>query len=407
MRKHWYDGFLAALSMFWENVSMSFSNITHNRMRSFLTMLGIMIGVTAVIALMTTVSGVSASLSDSFSGMGAGSLMVSVTGSDLKSGLTDEDMAEITALEHVVGVTPSVSLSARVSKGQNYETSVSLSGANDYYFTHNDGVVTRGRAFNYLDIRDMNYVCLINPDMVETFFYGVDPVGETLYVDGLQFLVVGVFDDSDSTSIASMMSGSPDILLPYTTALKLNHENVVNSITVYMDDAQYSSQVESALESTLDAMFSYEDDTYSITNMDSLQETMDSMLGMMSALLAGIASIALVVGGIGIMNMMLTSVTERTVEIGLKKALGAQPGQIQTQFLIESFLLSMTGGLAGVILGNGLSMILCSVMGTSFVISYGAIALGFGFSAAVGILFGWAPARKASRLNPIDALRRI
>ena len=407
MRRHWFDALLAPLSMFWESVVMSFSNILHNRLRSFLTMLGIMIGVTAVIALMTTISGVSASLSDSFSGMGAGSVMVSITGSDLKSGLTDADMAQIAALDHVSGVTPSVSLKSRVSKGRTYETNVSLSGANDYYFVRNEDVVTRGRAFNYLDIRDMNYVCLINSDMVETFFYGVDPVGETLYVDGLQFLVVGLFDDSGSTSVASMMSGAPDILVPYTTALKLNHESVVNSVTVYMDDARYSDAVESSLEGTLDAMFSYEEDTYTITDMDSLQETMDSMLGMMSALLAGIASIALVVGGIGIMNMMLTSVTERTVEIGLKKALGAQPGQIQVQFLIESFLLSMTGGLVGVVLGNLLSMALCAAMGTTFVVSYGAIALGFGFSAAVGILFGWAPARKASRLNPIDALRRI
>ena len=407
MHDHWYSGILAGWGMFWESVSMSISNITNNRMRSFLTMLGIMIGVTAVIALITTVSGVSSSLSDSFSSMGASSITVSITGSDLKSGLTSADMEEITALEHVEGVIPSVSLSARVSKGQTYETGISISGANDYYFINNEDVVTRGRQFNYMDIRDMNYVCLINADMVETFFYGVDPVGEKIYIDGLEFLVVGLFDDSDSTSISSMLGGSPDILMPYTTALKLNNENVVNSITVYMDDTMYSDYVETQLENTLDAMFSYEDDTYSIADMESLQETMDSMLSMMSALLGGIASIALVVGGIGIMNMMLTSVTERTVEIGLKKALGAQPGQIQMQFLIESFLLSMCGGITGVVLGNVLSMILCSVMGTTYVVSTGAIALGFGFSAAVGILFGWAPARKASQLNPIDALRRI
>ena len=134
---------------------------------------------------------------------------------------------------------------------------------------------------------------------------------------------------------------------------------------------------------------------------------MKTMMSMMSALLGGIASIALVVGGIGIMNMMLTSVTERTVEIGLKKAIGAEPGQIQMQFLIESFLLSMIGGLAGVVLGLILSAIMCHLMGTDFVISYGAIALGVGFSAAVGIIFGWSPARKASRLSPIDALRRM
>jgi putative ABC transport system permease protein len=132
---------------------------------------------------------------------------------------------------------------------------------------------------------------------------------------------------------------------------------------------------------------------------------MQNMLNMVSALLAGIASIALIVGGIGIMNMMLTTVTERTTEIGLKKALGAIPWQIQAQFLIESFLLSIIGGALGILLGLTLSLILSKVMGTSFMISTFAIVLGAGFSAAVGIIFGWAPARKASRLNPIDALR--
>ena len=132
---------------------------------------------------------------------------------------------------------------------------------------------------------------------------------------------------------------------------------------------------------------------------------MQNMLNMVSALLAGIASIALIVGGIGIMNMMLTTVTERTTEIGLKKALGAIPWQIQAQFLIESFLLSVIGGALGILLGLTLSLVLSKVMGTSFVISTFAIVLGAGFSAAVGIIFGWAPARKASRLNPIDALR--
>ena len=186
----------------------------------------------------------------------------------------------------------------------------------------------------------------------------------------------------------------------------MNSASLVTQLTVYIDDADYSSQVQTTLGNFLDALFSYEDDTYEITTMDGIQSTMDSMLSMMSALLAGIASIALVVGGIGIMNMMLTSVTERTVEIGLKKAIGAEPGQIQIQFLIESFLLSMAGGLAGVVLGIALSAILCSVMGTNFTLSYGAIALGVGFSAAVGIIFGWSPARKASKLSPIDALRR-
>ncbi len=393
--------------MFVESVSMSVANIMKNRLRSFLTILGIMIGVTAVIALVTTVSGVSNSISDSFTSMGAGSMTVSITGTDLKSGLDSEDMEEITQLDHVEGVTPSVSLSARVSRNGVNETGVSVSGKNDYYFENDESVIERGRAINPLDIEDQNRVCLISEEMMETFFYGVDPVGETLYIEGRSFTVIGVLSDSEDSSISSMLSGSNDIMIPYTTALKMNNASTVSMLTVYIDSAESSAIVESELEEMLDALFNYEDDTYTITTMEGIEDTMSSMLSMMSALLGGIASIALVVGGIGIMNMMLTSVTERTVEIGLKKAIGAEPGQIQLQFLIESFLLSMIGGIAGVILGIVLSAVLCSALGITFSLNYGAIILGVSFSAAVGIIFGWSPARKASRLSPIEALRRI
>ena len=390
-----------------ECVSMSVRNICSNRVRSFLTVLGILIGVTAVIALITTISGVSGSLSSSFTSMGAGTLSVSVSGSDLKDGMTDADLNALTEMDIIDGLTPSVSLSARVSRGGSYDTGVSISGKNYYYFRINDDTVIRGRTLNTIDEENTSFVCLIDSDMVEAFFYGVDPIGETLYIDGVPFLVVGLFSGDDSASIADMMSGSADILIPYTTALKINNESVVTSFTVYLADGIDSETAADQIETEMDAMFSYEDDCFTITTMSGVEDTMESMLSMMSALLAGIASIALVVGGIGIMNMMLTTVTERTVEIGLKKALGALPWQIQAQFLIESFLLSMIGGVAGVLLGILLSLILCRAMGTDFVISVGAIVLGVGFSAAVGILFGWAPARKASRLNPIDALRSV
>ena len=390
-----------------ECVSMSVRNICSNRVRSFLTVLGILIGVTAVIALITTISGVSGSLSSSFTSMGAGTLSVNVSGSDLKDGMTDADLKTLTEMDIIDGLTPSVSLSARVSRGGSYDTGVSISGKNYYYFRINDDTVIRGRTLNTIDEENTSFVCLIDSDMVEAFFYGVDPIGETLYIDGVPFLVVGLFSGDDSASIADMMSGSADILIPYTTALKINNESVVTSFTVYLADGIDSETAADQIETEMDAMFSYEDDCFTITTMSGVEDTMESMLSMMSALLAGIASIALVVGGIGIMNMMLTTVTERTVEIGLKKALGALPWQIQAQFLIESFLLSMIGGVAGVLLGILLSLILCRAMGTDFVISVGAIVLGVGFSAAVGILFGWAPARKASRLNPIDALRSV
>ena len=398
--------FIGMIVMLRECVTMSLENIWGNKVRSFLTVLGILIGVTAVITLITTVSGVSGSLTSSFSSMGAGTLTVSVTGSDLKTGLTKEEMEELTALDEIDGLTPSVSLSSRVSHGGSYESRISISGKNAFYFRTND-VVTRGRALNVIDEDNMSFVCLINAEMVENFFYGVDPVGENLYIDGIPFSVVGLFSDENTESITSMFSGSPDILIPYTTALKMNNESLVTSFIVYLADGVDSDDAATLIETTMDPMFSYEEDCFTVTTMSSVEDTMEEMLSMMTALLAGIASIALVVGGIGIMNMMLTSVTERMVEIGLKKALGAIPWQIQMQFLIESFLLSMIGGVAGVGLGLLLSIILCSVMSTDFVLSVGAIVLGVGFSAAVGIVFGWAPARKASKLNPIDALRSV
>ena len=396
-----------SLVMIRECVRMSLSNILANRMRSFLTVLGILIGVTAVIALITTISGVSGSLSSSFSSMGAGTLMVSVTGSDLKSGMTADDLTELSAMDEVDGLTPSVSLSARISRGGSYETNISVSGKNAYYFRTNEKLLTRGRALNAVDEAQTSFVCWISPDMVESFFYGVDPIGESLYINGVPFLVAGLLSEDGDSSMASLMSGSADILTPYTTALKMNSSSDVTSFTVYLADGVDSEAAADSIEATMDAMFSYEEDCFTVTTMSGIEDTMEEMLSMMTALLAGIASIALVVGGIGIMNMMLTSVTERTTEIGLKKALGALPWQIQLQFLMESFLLSLIGGLAGVALGLMPSFAMCKAMGTQFALSVGAIALGVGFSAAVGVLFGWAPARKASRLNPIDALRSV
>ena len=396
------------LVMIWECFRMSLSNIRGAKVRSFLTVLGILIGVMAVITLITTVNGVTGSISESFLSMGAGTLTVTVSGSDLKTGLNTEDLKTLTALEEVEGITPSVNINnARISRGGSYENRISVSGKNAYYFLTNPEVVTRGRPLSFVDEENRSYVCLIDAEMVKTFFYGVDPVGKNLYINGIPYLVVGIFSADSTESIASIFMGTPSLLIPYTTALKMTNANEVTSFTVYMADGVQSTEASEAVEAAMDEMFSFEEDCFTITTMDAVENTMETMMGMMTSLLAGIASIALLVGGIGIMNMMLTTVTERTVEIGLKKALGARQWQIQLQFLIESFLLSLIGGLAGIALGLLLSMVLSQVLGTAFRISYDAILLGFGFSAAIGIIFGWAPARKASRLNPIDALRSV
>ncbi len=385
------------LSMLTENARMSMTNILNNRLRSFLTILGIMIGVTAVIALITTISAVSTSISDSFTSMGAGQLSVSITGSDIKPGLNDQNLKTLESVEGVSGLTPNVSLSVSLVYGGERDTGVSVRGMNEYYFIREEDLVVRGRAVNAIDVDRKSAVCLIGEDVIETFFYGVNPIGQIVYLNGVAFTVIGIMSD-DAPS---------DVVMPYTTALKMNSAAFVTALTLYLDNPEISDEVSERLAPVLDPMFSFEEGTYSINTMEALENTMTELLSMMSALLAGIASIALIVGGIGIMNMMLTSVTERTAEIGLKKALGARPGEIQMQFLIESFLLSMMGGVLGVVLGIVLSLIMCNAMSARFTLSYGAIALGVGFSAAVGIAFGWGPARKASRLNPIDALRSV
>ena len=391
--------------MFRESVSMALDNIRNNKVRSFLTLLGIMIGVMAVITLITTVSGVTGSITSSFSSMGVGTLTVQVSGSDSKSGVTPEDLQVIANLDSVDGVSPTVNLNGRVSYGKNVQTGKTTSGKNAYYFAANPDMIVQGRALNFTDDDNSTYVCVISQDLVDEFFLGKNPIGETLYVAGLPFTVVGRYEEDSGGGVSSIFMGSADVIIPYTTAMKVNNSDEVTSFTVYLKEGVESDAAQSEIEDAMDKLFDYEEDCFTVSSMESIEDTMNSMATMLSSLLAGIASIALLVGGIGIMNMMLTTVTERTTEIGLKKALGAVPGQIQSQFLMESFLLSMIGGLTGAVFGLALSFGLCKLLGTSFVFNGGAILLGVGFSAVVGIIFGWAPARKASKLNPIDALR--
>ncbi|MDO5377206.1 MAG: FtsX-like permease family protein, partial [Clostridia bacterium] len=203
--------------------------------------------------------------------------------------------------------------------------------------------------------------------------------------------------------------GSSDgtVYVPYTVAKKLLGTSTVTTLEVDVTDPDRTDEAIEEMEAALDAIFNYKDDAYMVINMESMTEAMNLMTSMMMSLLVGIASIALVVGGIGIMNMMLVTVTERTTEIGLRKALGAEPGQIQMQFLIEAIILSLLGGVIGVLVGLGISFAICVNTDITFSINTFAIWLGVSFSAAVGIIFGWAPARKASNLNPIDALRNV
>ncbi len=396
-------------NMFQESVAMSFSNIMHNRMRSFLTVLGVIIGVMAIIALITIVDGATAEVMEQFEALGTGKLTVSANGTALKPGLSQSDIETLKQLDNVAGVSPSISKTVSAKRGSAWSDDVSLEGRDHTYFMQGQSMVSRGRGLNYLDMQDRTWVCVINEEMAQNLFFGVDPIGREVLLDGHTFTVVGILSsDSDTDVITQMMGmGGDKAVIPYTTAMRMTGSSYINSLTVYVENTDYTNQTVEDLENALYAAFNYHDDTYNVINMESLLDTMDTMMDMMTGLLAGIASIALLVGGIGIMNMMLVSVTERTMEIGLRKALGAEPGQIQLQFLIESFILSILGGAVGMVLGVFVSYLFAAVADITFRISWSAITLGVCFSASVGIIFGWAPARKASMLNPIDALRSV
>ena len=397
--------------MFCESVSMSVSNILGNRMRSFLTMLGIIIGVAAIIALMTIVQGARDTMTAQFDSMGLGTLRVTVSGTALKQGLTDSELNQVLACEHVAGISPSLSSTVTAVRGENWSDSISLRGNDAAYFQKNPDLLKRGRAINAIDVEQELRVCLVDGGTAETLFFGEDPIGKTLYLGGREFIVVGMIDEDEDASLFSqiLLGGETDsaVYVPYSSAKKLMGTSTVSTFEVYLTDSEKTDAAIEEMEAVLDGIFNYKEDAYSVINMESMTDAMELMTSMMMSLLVGIASIALVVGGIGIMNMMLVTVTERTTEIGLRKALGAEPGQIQMQFLIEAIILSLLGGMIGVILGLTVSFAICMNTDITFALNTFAIGLGVGFSAAVGIIFGWAPARKASNLNPIDALRSM
>ena len=389
---------------------MSIQNILGNKMRSFLTVLGIIIGVAAVIALITTVQSVTGEVLDQFAALGTGKITINASGTPLKRGLSESDLLELAQVDNVSGISPTLTFTANTVYEGVLQDKVTVEGRGYWFFVNNPDAIGRGRAINSLDVENRNRVCVVDNKIQQTLFPGIDPLDRTILINNLQFTIVGVLDESAmQDAMSQAMGGSRDgkLIIPYTTAMKVSGLNGITSVEVFIEDTDFTDQVIADAEVVLSRAFNYKDDSFRVINLESLLDTMNTMMGMMTTMLAGIASIALLVGGIGIMNMMLVSVTERTTEIGLRKAIGARPGSIQQQFLLESIVLSLIGGVIGIIVGLSISALLAMVMDTAFTIFPSAIALGVGFSGAVGIIFGWMPARKASKLNPIDALRSV
>jgi len=394
-----------------ESVKMSWQNIINNRIRSFLTVLGIVIGVTAIIALVTIVQGVYGKMMNEFSALGAGKIMVQIKGTPLKQGLTDGDLQLIDQIENVSGVSPNLSITSSVVYKDKLEEDILVEGRNEVYFKNETDLIGRGRVFNILDMQSKNKVCIINKELAKLLFFGEDPLGKNLLINGISFIVVGILADKEATNMTQYMfyDDEPEAkaIIPYKTAMSMAQMGSITSLEVFISDSAKTDQVVADTKLVLNQAFNYKEGSFNIINLKSLLETMNTMTKLMTGVISGVASIALLVGGIGIMNMMLVSVTERKAEIGLRKALGAEPKQIQLQFLIESIFICLIGGFIGLILGLFISFIGSKLLGLNYFLSPWAISLGVGFSVAVGIVFGWMPARRASKLNPIDALRSM
>ena len=395
--------------MFKESLKMSWKNITGNKMRSFLTTLGIMIGVTAIISLVTLMEGAINESNSQFEELGAGKLSISIPGTVLKQGITDKEMQEMAQIDNVESITPNVSTIMSVVADNKVIEDISIEGKNEVYFKSNKDSIVRGRGLSVLDINNKNNVCVIDKDLEEKAFMGKNSINEKITIKGISYTVVGVIDVSSDDPMSMMMVGSSDgtVMIPYKQAMNIVDMSKITSLEVVVSDTSKTGVTESSIEGFLNQKFNDDEDAFNIINMESILDVMETMQSMMKGILVGIASISLLVGGIGIMNMMIVSVTERTIEIGLRKSLGAKPKHIQLQFIIEAVILSLIGGVIGAILGVSISLIGFNMLEITPVISTDAILLGVGFSALIGIIFGWAPAKKASELNPIDALRSL
>ncbi len=390
--------------MFKESIKMAFENVLSNKMRSFLTMLGIIIGVASIIALITIVSGATKTVTDQVSAMGSNKVSIQIIGTPLKSGLSQGDLADLEKTANIIGVSPTISNVATVAyEGRSMEE-VSLQGKNQVYFQNTDEILAFGRIINPIDIESENHVALIGDDLKNDLFYGINPIGKEMVVGGMTYTVIGVLEKTTSFASAPVNKA---VMIPYTTAMGVIGSKTINSLEIFLKDEAQAEATTREIEASLKQAFNGKEDAYTIFNMQSIIDTIEEMTNILTMMLAGIAGISLVVGGIGIMNMMLVSVTERTSEIGLRKALGAEPKQIQLQFLIESVMLSLMGGILGFGFGVGIAYLVCQIIGIDFVLAGSTVLLAVGFSAAIGVVFGFAPARKASQLNPIDALRSV
>ena len=308
---------------------------------------------------------------------------------------------EILKLDNVSAVAPYKTVNSTVTRESATSSKASIIATNDSYLNVTNTTLAKGRTLSIIDIENKSKVCILGSEIATTLFSLVEPVGEKIKIDGDNYTVIGVLEEkgtSMGTDVDSM------ILIPLTTAKYLGEDTSVNNLYIKVQDESIINFTINRIENYIRTNLQISSDYYSVSSQNSVLDTMEGVTNTLSLLLGGIASISLIVGGIGVMNVMLVSVTERTKEIGIRKSLGAKKIDILFQFLIEALVLSIIGGVVGVISGYGIGTFVEKI-GYYFAPNTAIVLLAFSSSAAIGLIFGIFPAYKASTLNPIDALR--
>ncbi|MBQ8075647.1 MAG: ABC transporter permease [Oscillospiraceae bacterium] len=382
-----------------QSIKMAISAVFSNKMRSFLTMLGIIIGVLSVTLLISIVQSGTGTITDAMSTLGGDQITVSITGNQKR--LLYYELDSLKSNENITALAPYIS-GRSTAKAGNHSKEVNIYGVTKEYFSINNLKLTNGRFLSELDREYSLQVCVIGAEVAKELFPYGDGVNQTIRIQGKDFRIVGILEEEDEYA---MNSNNQRIFIPLTNAQRIFQQMGITNLVLTSENKTTLKRAQSDLADFLKAKFT-EKDSYTIINMSEIMDMMGTVMNTLSLMLGGIAGISLLVGGIGIMNIMLVSVTERTREIGIRKAIGAQRSDITIQFMIESIFISLMGGMIGMLLSIVILHVLnLFVTEVHFVISPSVALLALSFSIAVGLIFGIYPANKAARLKPINALR--
>ena len=385
---------------FTESIKMALASIFSSKMRSFLTSLGIIIGVVAVTMLVSIVQGTTSSVTNRISSMGT-NLLTATIRTQKNLHITVDDLLKLEGTGGIGSVSPIVTSSQTVQNGSKSLSGTSIQGVLPSYQTIRKITMASGRFIMQSDIDSRTSVCVVGVEVCDELFGTRDVIGEQININGHYFTIVGILEEVGTTA-----TGSSDnqAIIPFTTAQRLFQSTIIRTFFVSAQSENTVTQAQATLEAYL-LDITGTTTAYRITNQTQLLDTFSSITATLTMVLGGIAGISLIVGGIGIMNIMLVSVTERTREIGIRKAIGAQRSDILLQFLIEAVVLSLFGGLVGILLGIvGLALV-AKIASMTLTLSVGVALVAIFFSIAVGVGFGVYPANKASKLQPIEALR--